>query len=101
MALNTKRDIVLLDNQFNDRGRYTAEVTELSMADASTLSNVIDARKNVSLVVRLRYKSNDIRQGFIAIKGEKHLYSIVKNVKVMRSNTFYVVESTRKNDVNV
>lgn len=101
MVLATKKDVVILDSQFKNKGNYTAEVTELTMSEASTLANIIDANQSIALVIRLRYKTNDIRQGYVAIKGYKRLFNIVKNVKVVRSNTIYVVESSRKNDVNV
>ncbi len=98
MVLETRVKVVLLDNQFKPIHECTANVTELTMSQASSLSNVIDASKSISLVVRLRYSKCNIRQGYVAIEGYDRLFSITKNVKVVRSNTIYCVESSRKND---
>lgn len=99
MALGTRKKIKLLDMSQNVIGEFVADVTEVSMAQASMLANVIDASKNLSLVVRLKYAQSDLRQGFIQVQGYSKLFSITRNVKVYKSNTFYVVESSRKANV--
>lgn len=99
MVIESRRSIKLFDSKFKEKGVYAAEVTELTMSQASMLSDVIDASKSIAVTVRLKYKQNNLRSGYIQLDGYPNLFSIIKNVSVFRSTTFYAVESSRKKDV--